>query len=169
MRANWREFRWQTQMLVAKIALETETVSPGSSTPTPMTIDCRWQDTTNLEYEYYIAVVGGRGAVVETVASGLYWKKSRCLCDMRNCFGPFGRTRRARVSKAGHKSLVLTLRGNVRHLATRAHKRRRLVANRALEANISIHNIPQSRAPTPYRGPFLSGSRSAGLECSRPL
>ena len=112
-------------MLVAKIVLETEMVSPGSSMPTRKAEDDPLQDTTTLEYEDYIAAVAGRDAVVEIVASGWYWKKSRCLYGMRSCFGPFGRTRRARLFEAGQKLLVLTHDSNVRHLTTRAHKRRR--------------------------------------------
>jgi hypothetical protein len=62
-------------MLVAKIVLETEMVSPGSSMPTLTAEDCPWQDTTTLRYENYMAAVAGRDAVVEIVVSGWYWKK----------------------------------------------------------------------------------------------
>jgi hypothetical protein len=86
-------------MWVAKIVLETKMVSPGSSTPTLMSEYCPWQDTTTLGYEEYIAAVARRDAGVEI---GRYWS------DMRSYFGPFGRTRRARMFKAGKKMLVDT-------------------------------------------------------------
>lgn len=139
-------------MLVVKIVLGTEMVSPGSSMPSLMAEGCFWKDTTTLRYEDYIAAVAGGDAV----EMGRCWKKSRCLSDMRKYFGPFGRTRRARLFKAGQKSLVLTHDSNDMYLATRAHKRRRFLANRALEANIHLHPLqhPQSRATPPRPFPF---------------